>query len=120
MSTDTNVPMTNETPTKKTLGGHLKSFAPFIILLGGLGFALSQGWHQYLTLEGFAQNIGWLDAQIAANFVLAFAVYMLVYAAATAFMVPASFLTISGGVLFGLVFGTGAVSYTHLTLPTKA
>ncbi len=33
---------------------------------------------------------------------------MLVYAAATAFMVPASFLTISGGVLFGLVFGTSA------------
>ena len=108
MSIDMNNQMTEETPQKKSVAGHLKSFAPFIILLGGLGFALSQGWHQYLTLEAFAENIGWLDAQIAANFILAFAVYMLVYAAATAFMVPASFLTISGGVLFGLVFGTSA------------
>ena len=32
--------------------------------------------------------------------------YILIYAAATAFMVPASFLTIAGGALFGLVFGT--------------
>jgi len=108
MSTDTVINMTENTQTKKTLGGHLKSFAPFIILLLGLGFALSQGWQQYLTLEGFAENIGWLDAQIAKNFFLVLVAYMFVYAAATAFMVPASFLTISGGVLFGLVFGTGA------------
>jgi len=108
MSTDTTISMTDNTPQKKTLGGHLKSFAPLIVLLAGLGIALSQGWHQYLTLEGFAENIGWLDAQIAKNFFLVLIAYMLVYAAATAFMVPASFLTISGGVLFGLAFGTGA------------
>ena len=70
MSSDITVNMTEETKPKKTLAGHLKSFAPFIVLLGGLGFALSQGWHQYLTLEGFAKNIGWLDAQIAQNFFL--------------------------------------------------
>jgi uncharacterized membrane protein YdjX (TVP38/TMEM64 family) len=108
MSIDMNTPMTEEPKTTKTLGGHLKSFAPLIVLLGGLGFALSQGWHNYLTLESFAENIGWLDAQIASNFLLVLIAFSLVYAAATAFMVPASFLTISGGVLFGLAFGTGA------------
>jgi len=108
MSVDMNTSMETEPKQPKTLLGHVKSFAPFILLLGGLGFALSQGWHNYLTLEGFAENLGWLDAQIAANFILVFVIYMLVYTAATAFMVPASFLTISGGVLFGLVFGTSA------------
>jgi len=108
MSIDMNTSMTEESKDTKTIGGHLKSFAPLIILLGGLGFALSQGWHNYLTLESFAQNIGWLDAQIAKNFFLVLIAFALVYAAATAFMVPASFLTISGGVLFGLAFGTGA------------
>lgn len=108
MPTDMTVAMTEETKAKKTLGGHLKSFAPLIVILGGLAFALSQGWHNYLTLEGFAENIEWLDGQIAKNFLLVLVAYALTYAAATAFMVPASFLTISGGVLFGLVFGTSA------------
>ena len=106
MSVDMNTPMIDNTNNKKSLGGHLKSFAPFIALLAGLAFAFSQGWHNYLPLEGFAENLGWLDAQIAKNFFLVLVAYMAVYAAATAFMVPASFLTISGGVLFGLVFGT--------------
>lgn len=106
MSNDITAPMTEETKPKKSLAGHLKSFAPLLVLLGGLGFALSQGWQEHLTLEGFSKNLGWLDAQIASNFVLVFLGYMAVYAAATAFMVPASFLTIAGGVLFGLAFGT--------------
>lgn len=79
---------------------------PLYIVLGGLAIAVSQGWHEYLTLESFSRNVGWLDAQVAANFALVFAAYVLIYAAATAFMVPASFLTIAGGVLFGLAFGT--------------
>lgn len=103
---DDSAPTIEDPKPKKSLAGHLKSFAPFIVLLGGLGFAISQGWHQHLTLEGFAKNLGWLDAQIASNFLLVFLGYMAVYAAATAFMVPASFLTIAGGVLFGLAFGT--------------
>lgn len=105
MSTDMNIDMTDETKQKKSLGGHLKSFAPLIVLLAGLGFALSQGWHELLTLESIRTNIGAVDAQIASNFLLVFVGFMLIYAAATAFMVPASFLTIAGGAIFGLTFG---------------
>jgi len=105
MSTDMNTSMELEPKQSKSLGQTLKSFAPFIILLGGLGFALSQGWHELLTLESIRANIGAVDAQIAANFLLVFVGFMLVYAAATTFMIPASFLTIAGGAIFGLTFG---------------
>jgi len=105
MSMDMNASMTEETKPKKSLGAHLKSFAPFIIILAGLGFALSQGWHELLTLESIRENIGKVDEQIEANFLLVFVAFMLVYAACTAFMVPASFLTIAGGAIFGLTFG---------------
>ena len=105
MSVNMNTPMTDDTKKPKTLGDHLKSFAPFIVLLAGLGFALSQGWHELLTLESIRANIGAVDAQIAANFLLVFLGFTLIYAACTAFMVPASFLTIAGGAIFGLTFG---------------
>ncbi|MEL6322803.1 MAG: TVP38/TMEM64 family protein [Pseudomonadota bacterium] len=79
---------------------------PIYLIAAGFGLAYSQGWHEYLTPESISENIGWLDAQVSANFALVLAIYVLIYAAATAFMVPASFLTITGGVLFGLMFGT--------------
>ncbi|MEL7128874.1 MAG: TVP38/TMEM64 family protein [Pseudomonadota bacterium] len=106
MSIDTVPPMTEEPKQPASLAKRLSGLWPFALVLAGLGLAISQGWHNYLTLESIQANIGWLDSQVAANFALVLVAYMLVYAAATAFMVPASFLTISGGVLFGLAFGT--------------
>ena len=108
MSVDMNASMTDDTKDPKTPMQRVKSFLPFIILLAGLAFAVSQGWHKELTLDAFGERIGWLDQQIAANFVLVLVGYMVIYAAATAFMVPASGLTIAGGALFGLVFGVPA------------
>lgn len=105
MSIDMRVAMTEEKKPTKTLAGTLKSFAPLIILLAGLGFALSQGWHELLTLESIRANIGAVDAQIASNFLLVFAAFTLIYATCTAFMIPASFLTIASGAIFGLIFG---------------
>ncbi|MEM9898617.1 MAG: VTT domain-containing protein [Pseudomonadota bacterium] len=95
-----------EPEKKPTTMQRVTKLWPIALILGGLGIAVSQGWHNYLTVEGISQNIEWLDAQVAANFALVLGAYMVVYAAATAFMVPASFLTIAGGVLFGLAFGT--------------
>lgn len=104
MSTDMTADMTEETKSKASTASKLKGLWPFALLLAGLAFAVSQGWHELLTLESVQANIGWVDSQIAANFLLVFVVYMLVYAAATAFMVPASFLTIAGGAIFGFAF----------------
>jgi uncharacterized membrane protein YdjX (TVP38/TMEM64 family) len=81
---------------------------PVYIILLGLGIALSQGWHEYLTLESLSANAASLDAMVRENFLIVFASYILIYAAATTFMVPGSALTIGGGFLFGLALGTPA------------
>lgn len=81
---------------------------PVYVILIGLGLALSQGWHEYLTLDSLSANAVSLDAMVRENFWIVFALYILVYAAATTFMVPGSALTIAGGFLFGLVLGTPA------------
>jgi len=79
----------------------------YVILLG-LGIALSQGWHEFLTLAALSANAASLDAMVRDNFLIVFAGYILIYAAATTFMVPGSALTIAGGFLFGLALGTPA------------
>ena len=81
---------------------------PVYVILIGLGLALSQGWHEYLTLDSLSANAVSLDAMVRDIFLIVFALYILVYAAATTFMVPGSALTIAGGFLFGLVLGTPA------------
>lgn len=81
---------------------------PVYVILIGLGLALSQGWHDYLTLDSLSANAVSLDEMVRENFLVVFALYILVYAAATTFMVPGSALTIAGGFLFGLVIGTPA------------
>lgn len=81
---------------------------PVCVILLGLGLALSQGWHEYLTLGALSANAVSLDAMVRENFLIVFAGYILIYAAATTFMVPGSALTIAGGFLFGLVIGTPA------------
>lgn len=95
----------NSNPPPKKKPHILVQLWPIYVILGGLALVISQGWHEYLTLESMRQNIGFLDGQIAKNFALVFVLYMAIYAACTAFMVPASFLTIAGGALFGLTFG---------------
>lgn len=81
---------------------------PVYIILAGLGIALSQGWHELLTLESLSANATSLDAMVRDNFLVVFVSYVAIYAAATTFMVPGSALTIGGGFLFGLVLGTPA------------
>ncbi|MFN7054496.1 TVP38/TMEM64 family protein [Hyphomonas sp.] len=81
---------------------------PLYLILGGLGLALAFGWQDYLTLESLSANAAALDGLVRENLLLVLGAYVLVYAAATAFMVPGSALTIGGGFLFGLALGTPA------------
>lgn len=104
MSGDRTAQMNEENTQNASLASKLKGLWPFALIVAVLAFAMSQGWHNLLTLESIQANIGWVDEQIAANFILVFLVYMLVYAACTAFMIPASFLTIAGGAIFGFAF----------------
>jgi uncharacterized membrane protein YdjX (TVP38/TMEM64 family) len=103
----TDTPPADETGAKKPAPLWVRLW-PIYIILAGLGLALSQGWHEYLSLQSLSDNAVALDAMVRENLLLALAAYVLVYAAATAFMIPGSALTIGGGFLFGLVLGTPA------------
>lgn len=98
----------NNADAVKKSKSKLKSFAPLIIILAGLAFALSQGWQNQLTPDALANNAVYLDNLVRDNFILVLLAFIAIYAAATAFMVPASALTIGGGFLFGVAVGAPA------------
>lgn len=81
---------------------------PAYIVIAGFALAVTQGWHSYLTPQSLAKNALYLNTLVIENFALVLSAYILIYIAATAFMVPASALTIGGGFLFGLTVGVPA------------
>ncbi|MEP1229880.1 MAG: TVP38/TMEM64 family protein [Litorimonas sp.] len=81
---------------------------PIYIILAGLALAISQGWHTQLTPAALGENAVYLDNLVKENFLLVLLAFIGIYIAATAFMVPASALTIGGGFLFGVAVGAPA------------
>jgi len=81
---------------------------PLYIILAGLAFAISQGWHNQLSPSALGENAVYLDTLVKENFLLVLLAFIGIYIAATVFMVPASALTIGGGFLFGLGVGAPA------------
>ena len=84
------------------------SLWPVYLIIAVLLLVLSQGWHEFLTLESLSENAVWLDSLVRENLVLVLGAYVLLYAMATAFIIPGGVLTIAGGFLFGLYIGTPA------------
>ena len=84
---------------------------PMYVLLGGLIFAVSQGWHTYLTPQALAAGVTDLDRMVSENFFLLLGAFIGIYILATVFMIPGSVLTIAGGVLFGLGYGVPATVF---------
>ncbi len=99
-------PMTNQDTAKQR--PILVKLWPLYIIGAGLAFAMSQGWHTQLTPEALGQNAVYLDNLVKENFLLVLLAFIGIYIAATAFMVPASALTIGGGFLFGVAVGAPA------------
>ncbi len=81
---------------------------PIYIILAGLAFAISQGWHTQLSPSALGENAAYLNTLVQENFLLVLLAFIGIYIAATVFMVPASALTIGGGFLFGLSVGAPA------------
>ena len=81
---------------------------PMYIILAGLAFAISQGWHTQLSPAALGKNAVFLNNLVAETFWLVLFAFIGIYIAATAFMVPASALTIGGGFLFGTYIGAPA------------
>ncbi|MGO4890956.1 FAD-dependent oxidoreductase [Flavobacterium sp. W21_SRS_FM6] len=68
--------------------------------------------NQYLTLESLKNNQQALAETIEANWLVAFVVYLLIYASATALSVPgAAILTLGAGALFGFGWGLLLASF---------
>lgn len=82
---------------------------PLYIIALGLAFAISQGWHKQLSFQALGENAVYLNNLVEKNFWLVLLAFIGIYIAATAFMVPASALTIGGGFLFGVYVGAPAV-----------
>lgn len=79
---------------------------PLYVIGGVFVLAKYMGWTDYLSFDALREHKATLNAFIEGNFILAFLGYILLYAVLTMFMLPASVVTITGGLLFGLYFGT--------------
>lgn len=83
-----------------------RRFLPLAVLVFLAAFALSMGWHRYLSFETLAMNREMLREFVAANQVLALAAYAGIYIVVVALSLPGgALLTISGGFLFGWLAG---------------
>jgi uncharacterized membrane protein YdjX (TVP38/TMEM64 family) len=82
---------------------------PVALIAAALIAAWASGVHRYLSLDTLREQQDTLRSFVAANVVLSFVIYIVVYAAATLLMLPgAMWITIAGGFLFGLWGGTPA------------
>ena len=81
---------------------------PVIVLFAGLTAFFVLDLDEYVTLSALKENRQLLADWVRDVGFLAFIVYMVVYAVATAFSLPAgAILTIAGGILFGPWLGGG-------------
>ncbi|MBL4807002.1 MAG: TVP38/TMEM64 family protein [Rhodobacteraceae bacterium] len=84
----------------------MKRFAPLVVIILGAIFVYAK-FGDYLSFEALSENRDSLIAWRDSNYVLAVAVFMLVYIAAVSFSLPGGlFLSLGGGFLFGAVAGT--------------
>jgi uncharacterized membrane protein YdjX (TVP38/TMEM64 family) len=82
---------------------------PLYIIAAGIVAAWAFGLFNYLSLETLRTQQVALRTFVTEHLFLAVAAYILIYAAATLFMIPgALWITIAGGFLFGLIGGTPA------------
>lgn len=103
--------MTDTTLTPaKPRNGILRRLLPLGIIAAGIAAFFALGLDKYLTFEALRDNRMLLKSFVDGNPVLAPALFMLIYAVAVALSLPGgAVLTITGGFLFGSIFGTGVV-----------
>lgn len=98
--------MSDESSDVKQSGFSLGRLIPLVILAAGLAafFVLDLG--QYVSLDALKENREFLQTFVAENTALAFTVYMAIYTVMVAFSLPGALIaTLTGGFLFGTIFG---------------
>lgn len=95
-----------DTVEKKQSSIFIKLWPVYLIAAVMVG-AWQLGLFQYLSLDTLREQQDVLQSFVANNLILAVAIFIAIYAAATLFMIPgALWITIAGGFLFGLVGGS--------------
>ncbi len=95
-----------ETASGNRRPGMLRRFLPLLVLAAGLGAFFALGLDRYVTLDTLRDNRQALSAWVAENWALAAFVYVLAYIVMVAFSLPGALVaTLTGGFLFGTVFG---------------
>ena len=90
-------------------------FLPIVLVAAAFTLAIALRLHERLSLDALYAQSAALDAFVARNYLAAIALFMLIYGAAVASSIPgASFLTLSGGFLFGPWAG-GAAAWIAAT-----
>lgn len=108
MATELDTSVVAEPTTKSN--SKLKRFLPVLVILAALGTFFALGGPKYISLDSLRDNQDVLKAFVANNFVWAILGFLTLYAILVAISFPgASFLSIFGGFLFGVVPGTAAV-----------
>lgn len=104
-----------ETPSEKS-SFSLGRLAPIVILVAGLIAFFVFDLDEYVTLSALKENRQVLADWVQRTGVLAFLIYMLVYAVVTAFSIPGgAIMTLAGGFLFGPWLG-GALTVVGATI----
>ncbi|GJL85648.1 MAG: hypothetical protein DHS20C02_14230 [Micavibrio sp.] len=86
---------------------HIQRWLPLIILIGLIGLAYSNGWHQLLSLESLQEQKARFQGYTDSNPVLSAIGFLGLYAGAVSLSLPiATLLTLLGGFLFGKWLGT--------------
>ncbi len=84
----------------------MKKYLPAIILVAAFIVVISQGWHEYFTLDQIVRHREKLQDYVTAHYALALLIYFTLYALSVSLSLPGgTVLTIVGGFLFGWLVG---------------
>ncbi len=98
--------MSDESSDVKQSGFSLGRLIPLVILAAGLAAFFVFDLGQYVSLDALKENREFLQTFVAENTALAFTVYMAIYTVMVAFSLPGALIaTLTGGFLFGTIFG---------------
>ncbi len=89
----------------------LRRLVPLIVIVAASVAVFAMGWHRQLSFETLARHHDALRDFITTHELSALAAYVALYIAAVALSIPVgAFLTVTGGILFGVVLGGAAAA----------
>jgi uncharacterized membrane protein YdjX (TVP38/TMEM64 family) len=87
----------------------LRRLAPLAIVLVLIGIVYAMGWHREVSLETLVRHRAAIDSFMHQHYATTLGLFVVLYVLVVAMSLPGALvLTISGGILFGVLIGAGA------------